>query len=846
MSLFISAGFVQARPVTVTVTYLEQLGPIEGDGSWGDFYAKATINGTTIDNSAHHLDYPFDPFTTFLIPSGPLLPSPWVLSLNVPDELNSVPVRIEIWDYDSVTSDDQADISPSSKRVVDLTVDSATGKWTGDLTWPQNCSAGPVNGDGAAKICFDISVISESGDADGDGLLDGWELYGYNADGDDTIDIDLPALGANPFRIDLFVEADCMVAANHSHCPQMNAIADVVQSFVNAPPANPDGTTGVQLHVDVGPLFGDNTVFTVAGTGGVSGSYGDLGGGGDQIPEAGNEILLSFNAPDNVSGTKFGDLRQQFFDSRRNVIFRYAIFGHQTNPQFSCISGNGLLPGTSFLVTLGGVRDSASGPACFTTDANGFSVGSRAEQAGAFMHELGHTLGLHHDGDQADYKDKEILFKPNYLSVMNYLFWVCKPAEGIEEAIGVPTSPTDPSLLPGGCDYSRMKLDTLDETNLDECAGIGGGLGFGTQNWNKDSQFQGLSCQPPYDNSTNVHADINNDGICVEAGDDKVLSTVPFGDDFLDDDVIKDGPNRICSTTATSGDKQTTAVGVTPDQVNQLTGYDDWKNITYSLLAIGAVGSGSNTVTEPDLNTIEKSQQYMSELLAPDVTVDKTGPATAKPGDVLGYSVVIKNQGNGPALRAVLTDTAPDGSAQTASLGVIKVGDVITRTSTFTVPADACPGTFTGASASLAFTDFVGKTLTASDTAPLQILDVAPPTLTVSLSPSTLWAPNHKMELVTANIEVKDNCDPNPVITLVSIISSEPGSGYIGAGDQGPDIQGADIGTDDRSFYLRAERGTAGQSTGRVYTITYSATDASGNTTLATATVTVPRDSSSQ
>ncbi len=63
----------------------------------------------------------------------------------------------------------------------------------------------------------------------------------------------------------------------------------------------------------------------------------------------------------------------------------------------------------------------------------------------------------------------------------------------------------------------------------------------------------------------------------------------------------------------------------------------------------------------------------------------------------------------------------------------------------------------------------------------------------------------------------------------MSVTSNEPETGFLGNGDKGPDIQGATIGTDDRAFSLRSERGTGGQSTGRVYTITYRATDASGN-----------------
>jgi endo-1,4-beta-xylanase len=81
-------------------------------------------------------------------------------------------------------------------------------------------------------------------------------------------------------------------------------------------------------------------------------------------------------------------------------------------------------------------------------------------------------------------------------------------------------------------------------------------------------------------------------------------------------------------------------------------------------------------------------------------------------------------------------------------------------------------------------------------------------------------------------------CDQNPAIRLVSIASNESASAP-GSGSTSPDVQGAAFGTDDRQFQLRAER--SGQGSGRIYTITYEATDASGNATSGTVTVTVPR-----
>lgn len=91
---------------------------------------------------------------------------------------------------------------------------------------------------------------------------------------------------------------------------------------------------------------------------------------------------------------------------------------------------------------------------------------------------------------------------------------------------------------------------------------------------------------------------------------------------------------------------------------------------------------------------------------------------------------------------------------------------------------------------------------------------------------------NNQLVTITATIAVSDNADPSPVITLVSITTGE------GKHAKGEDVQGAAPGTDDRTFSLRAERGERGAE--RVYTITYRATDRSGNTADTIAHVTVP------
>jgi hypothetical protein len=122
------------------------------------------------------------------------------------------------------------------------------------------------------------------------------------------------------------------------------------------------------------------------------------------------------------------------------------------------------------------------------------------------------------------------------------------------------------------------------------------------------------------------------------------------------------------------------------------------------------------------------------------------------------------------------------------------------------------------------------------DSAHVKVVDTTPPQLSVALSPAQLWSPNHKLVTITATIVATDACDAAPAVRLVSITSNEPDNG-LGDGDQPKDIQGAAFGTDDRSFQLRNERSGSGR--GRLYTITYSATDASGNKTLRQATVKV-------
>jgi len=112
----------------------------------------------------------------------------------------------------------------------------------------------------------------------------------------------------------------------------------------------------------------------------------------------------------------------------------------------------------------------------------------------------------------------------------------------------------------------------------------------------------------------------------------------------------------------------------------------------------------------------------------------------------------------------------------------------------------------------------------------------APIISSVSASPNTLWAPNHKMVPVTITTVASDNCGGVPVCSIASASSNEPDNG-LGDGNTTGDV----VVTGANTLLLRAER--AGVGSGRVYTIGMSCTDAAGNRSLVSyTTVTVPHD----
>ena len=140
-------------------------------------------------------------------------------------------------------------------------------------------------------------------------------------------------------------------------------------------------------------------------------------------------------------------------------------------------------------------------------------------------------------------------------------------------------------------------------------------------------------------------------------------------------------------------------------------------------------------------------------------------------------------------------------------------------------------------------TDASGNSATASQT--VTVVDTTAPELSIIPSSATLWPPNHKYVTVSVGITVSDVCDTDVAnkVKLISVTSDEAdevsgAANKKGGGDGNTPVDIVIV--NKNTVQLRAER--LGGGDGRVYTLNYSVADASGNTTTASATVSVPKE----
>ncbi|MDW7548868.1 lamin tail domain-containing protein [Pseudoalteromonas peptidolytica] len=286
-------------------------------------------------------------------------------------------------------------------------------------------------------------------DADLDGIPDCAEQPGGSFAG-----LPLYEWGARAGIRDIFIEVDYMDSEDAGIIPQKPALDKVKAAFA---------AQNIAVHFDVGNLYHQAD--------GLSPAHYDLGGG-SRIPFVQTTTFASTEAAPSVL-----DHKAKHFDLKRKPIFHYMLMANSQKEDGSQgSSGLAELFGNDLMISLGNWG--------LNVDSEIAANVTYSFQAGTIMHELGHNLGLYHGGNE------NVNFKPNHVSVMNYLYqldglptvgnkegdrylsrWfysnencfpkgtalVNSPAEGLEHFI---------------IDYSHGHNKPINEANIDESKGL--------------------------------------------------------------------------------------------------------------------------------------------------------------------------------------------------------------------------------------------------------------------------------------------------------------------------------------------------------------------------------------
>jgi len=277
----------------------------------------------------------------------------------------------------------------------------------------------------------------------------------------------------------------------------------------------------------------------------------------------------------------------------------------------------------------------------------------------------------------------------------------------------------------------------------------------------------------------------------------------------------------------------------------------------------------------------------IADTLAPAITLNGSNPMTVEchttfvdPGATasdgcagdLTSSIGVTGSVNSNVVGSyTLTYTVNDGSHTTSATRTVNVVDttppVITVNgpnpmtvechTSFTDPgataSDDCAGSFPASASGSVNVNTPGTytiTYNASDpsgnpatpmTRTVNVVDTTAPVITLNGFAPAIWPPNHKYQSFSVTdfvAGVTDSCATS--LNLSSVVISQVTSDELeNSGGDGNTLNDIVIAANCKSVQLRAERDGGGD--GRVYTITFKVTDASGNVATATARVFVPQ-----
>ncbi|WP_051259042.1 carbohydrate-binding protein [Chitinibacter tainanensis] len=308
-------------------------------------------------------------------------------------------------------------------------------------------------------------VPANANDDDGDGIPSSAKVAGGTYAG-----LDLYSMGARAGRRTILIQVDYMQSSDEGVKPQREALQAVVDAFARR---------NIDVLFDTGNLY-------AAGFSPVNFNLG----GGKAVPFA---ACVDLSPPAGCS--RLADYKADSMDLRRRQIFHYLLMASSRNADGSAgSSGVAEINGNDLVVSLGkwGLNSS--------TASNRYRLINF--QAGTIMHELGHNLGLRHGGFE-NTNDK-----PNYYSIMNYLYQLQGLGQSATSAGALQRyylkrgyySLNSCSIEGGPCgntfriDYSDGSGERLNESALLESALIGRGSSAGLYaDWNNSRTQDGAS-----------------------------------------------------------------------------------------------------------------------------------------------------------------------------------------------------------------------------------------------------------------------------------------------------------------------------------------------------------------
>jgi hypothetical protein len=299
--------------------------------------------------------------------------------------------------------------------------------------------------------------------------------------------------------------------------------------------------------------------------------------------------------------------------------------------------------------------------------------------------------------------------------------------------------------------------------------------------------------------------------------------------------------NTMVTCTSTVGPTCTFKVTVNDTQNPSITAP---ANASYQCVSdVPAASPSQATATDncgsPTVTVSESSNGGAGSPSSP-LIITRTYTATDGAGNHASATqtiTVIDNTQPNITCPANITVNAPPGTCSAAVNFTVTASDNCSIPTVVTTKASGSVFALGTTTVVATATDAAGNSRSCSFT--VTVKDVGAPVITTNGQTIALWPPNHKYQTVKVSdlvASASDLCDPTVSLNSVKIakVTSDEPDNSGGDGNTTHDIV---IAADCKSVQLRSER--MGGSNGRVYTITFKVTDASGNSTTATAKVVV-------